>query len=356
MSRYRSFANLVTMFTFDRRLNRRLFSGDYHWLADFHDHPKLIAAVHTFIPYGVLTSQNYNHLLSELPFEEFKVQLALLTADPCVCGKSACSGFCVVRLFEVLPLGYLTENELECKNIARLFRELAFESVSTEFIAQPELFGFVSLCDASDELEPSHSTFDQRLTYFEGRNQNDVFWLSNLLYIGRTYNGFKNQFLYIDKIFVDEKFDVSPPFSPYHKGFKRGLYYRRLLTGIGCQIPFLVYAPPHSGKTRWLQSHENDFVDTDHMYDWKVMHGKVVTNMSHLVKSAQTSVFLIPTRDEFFVRCGLRGLEADHVWYDTILENARLADFIIFSNSHLSEFSSAIYWFFKTEPYTDDLR
>lgn len=92
-------------------------------------------------------------------------------------------------------------------------------------------------------------------------------------------------------------------------------------------IPFLIYAPPHSGKTTLLQriNAHVSFRDTDNIRELDFYTEFHITNMSHLLSQALTAIVILPSPGEFKERCLKRSLPYQVQWYQDLLNNANMA-------------------------------
>lgn len=90
------------------------------------------------------------------------------------------------------------------------------------------------------------------------------------------------------------------------------------------QPEIIIYAPPHSGKSTTLRRvntifgccPEHRFYDTDDILSWDHNPRRVFTNVPTILKYGAVSFSFLPSKLEFFDRCGRRNLVPEQSWYD----------------------------------------
>jgi len=103
-------------------------------------------------------------------------------------------------------------------------------------------------------------------------------------------------------------------------------------------IGVVVYAPPHSGKSTYLNSEAPFFVDSDALLDWNsYLQSNVMTNIPYLITCAKFSYAIVPSRTLFNERCRLRGLEPLDCWYDDVLHYAKRASVSIYTDEYVGQ-------------------
>jgi len=92
-------------------------------------------------------------------------------------------------------------------------------------------------------------------------------------------------------------------------------------------IPFLIYAPPHSGKTTFQQriSERLPVRDTDVIRELDFYTEIHITNMSHLLAQAITAIAILPSSGEFKSRCLSRSLPYQQSWYRDAVDHINVA-------------------------------
>lgn len=105
------------------------------------------------------------------------------------------------------------------------------------------------------------------------------------------------------------------------------------------RFKILLYAPPNSGKSYLRQKVGPDVYDTDDTKDWKHFpHDScVLTNIHDLIKWAQFSYAIVPTKKVFDQRCAGRGLVPTRKWYDDMYNNCQSATVVVHSDRYVSE-------------------
>lgn len=110
---------------------------------------------------------------------------------------------------------------------------------------------------------------------------------------------------------------------------------------LGRTIPFVLYAPPGSGKTTYCTMSPFRCDETASSACWGPYVGIVVTNIHELVFSAHCSVAILPSEPVFRSRCEQRGLKVDPHWYralDAACSHATLRiDSDLFVSHHADE-------------------
>lgn len=90
------------------------------------------------------------------------------------------------------------------------------------------------------------------------------------------------------------------------------------------QFNCVIYAPPNSGKSGFIDLFDHDGVmyDTDYLPYWKVLNPRIVlTNDPKMLRCGRTSIALLPSRPVFENRCKERGLNYERNWYTDALES-----------------------------------
>lgn len=102
------------------------------------------------------------------------------------------------------------------------------------------------------------------------------------------------------------------------------------------KIDKLIYAPPGSGKSTFNK--DGKYYDTDYVPCWKGMKADIsLTNIHSKIKDCRESLAIIPSRECFMKRCRARGLDVKEQWYDDVLESAKHATHVIYSDEYLSD-------------------
>lgn len=118
----------------------------------------------------------------------------------------------------------------------------------------------------------------------------------------------------------------------------------------GSRFDILIYAPPHSGKTTFINSgldvkmfginfgSSTLVMDTDNMFQWMNVTSRVtLTNMSHLLKQARYSIAIVPKEETFLKRCKMRGLDPQSDWYSGMLLQSSICDVVLYTDHYVLE-------------------
>lgn len=122
-----------------------------------------------------------------------------------------------------------------------------------------------------------------------------------------------------DFVYVDNAYDLREEFR-------------------GIPPQFLLYAPPFSGKTTFVErlicdGIDSAFDDTDNGY-----YGNVTsTNRHSMIPVATHSVAILPCECAFRRRCQARGLAYVREWYDDAVSNCMYADVVVTTNKRVSD-------------------
>jgi len=102
-------------------------------------------------------------------------------------------------------------------------------------------------------------------------------------------------------------------------------------------IEYLIYAPPHSGKTIFKDNF-NYFKDTDDIMVWTTIGNNfVLTNIPTLIPVSKYSVAILPSEEIFNMRCRKRGLIPLPSWYEGAKSCALKANVIVYTNLYLMQ-------------------
>lgn len=143
----------------------------------------------------------------------------------------------------------------------------------------------------------------------------------------------------------------------HHSG-SLSIYQRSLGLFTDLKVRLLVYAPPHSGKTTFINTYNKSICDihgadyynslscvyssqfiydTDDIEKWSMFPFKVITNMPHLLTRADISVCILPDEKEFNSRLEKRGLDQKSSYYSDCLHYAVGATYLLRTNKYLSQ-------------------
>lgn len=105
------------------------------------------------------------------------------------------------------------------------------------------------------------------------------------------------------------------------------------------KFPVVIYAPPASGKTTFLERCPAwlKCCDTDYVQSWMYEPDLVVTNIPSLITIGTVSIVVIPSERVFAKRCRSRGLPYVREWHQYAKAETVSADIKLFSDAYIDK-------------------
>lgn len=140
------------------------------------------------------------------------------------------------------------------------------------------------------------------------------------------------------QIDVDRSFDPALTFSLQIEAPKQVSHEDYLKNVFSyMKVPLILYAPPNSGKTTFAKNLATKIRDTDDIRKLDEYGTIWITNVHSILKYAQLSIGILPSRSEFKKRCILRNLRYIDAWYDNAQRDVLKCSHAMLTNMYVTD-------------------